>query len=316
MQDLSLAGLQPIRYSAVDGLRLSPGLQLFKLFEGNDFRWASGYVGCCISHIDIWTEFLNRDEDLLFVLEDDVTLRHDFVKRFKKLLTSLDDSWDVIFLGYHRPPTRPKKITFRARNAVEEFCKGPLLGSLTAPTGHVWLEAVTRRKALRRSIGGTFAYLLNREGCRVLLEFIDRRGLPNAIDTMIQKSADELRVFYCSPRLVFSELYAPGLKDSDVQDQSDLVPMDVDKIIREQLAFLANHGLVVKHGVFDPDSACLVSGAPTETPDHYVCTFGKEQFLAIPMNLMTPAIARHFYNKRLRRCDKPEFNVDDIIGRE
>jgi hypothetical protein len=67
-------------------------------------------------------------------------------------------------------------------------------------------------------MGGTFGYLISKKGARKLLDFINKTGMTNGIDTVQQKAADTLNIYYCTPHLVYSKCYFPGEEvDTDIQ---------------------------------------------------------------------------------------------------
>jgi glycosyl transferase family 25 len=59
-----------------------------------------GEIGCSLSHINVWKNFLNSDKEYLLILEDDSILSHNFrinVNDLFKELTSI--KWDCFFLS-------------------------------------------------------------------------------------------------------------------------------------------------------------------------------------------------------------------------
>ena len=52
-----------------------------------------------------------------------------------------------------------------------------------------------------------------------MLKFISRTGMGNAIDTVMQNSADDLSVFYATPHLIYSDCFRgdPTTVDTDIQ---------------------------------------------------------------------------------------------------
>ena len=104
-------------------------------------RLTKGAVGCALTHIDIWRRAAAEDLNVL-VLEDDVSLLHDFDRRLhEQVLARAPRSWGIIYLGSHRAAVT------------------------SAPLPHA--------PGLRRIAGGhygTFGYLVSGRGARVLLE--------------------------------------------------------------------------------------------------------------------------------------------------
>ena len=55
--------------------------------------------GCYLSHVLLWRQLLDSRESLMIVLEDDVTLEPKFSTRLLRMVKSLPESWDLLFLN-------------------------------------------------------------------------------------------------------------------------------------------------------------------------------------------------------------------------
>ena len=160
-----------------------------------------GIVGCALSHIQLYINLLNDENtDAYCILEDDV----DFVDGFgEKLLYYYEQfklfSWDLVYLGHH---LYKQYITDDSYNKVK------------MPSIEKWNRIIS----LTRSMGGTGGYIISKNGAKKLLEYIDKNGMTNGIDTIHQKSADELNIFYTTPHLIYSECYQGNNQtDTDIQ---------------------------------------------------------------------------------------------------
>ena len=182
------------RFDAVDGKLLKPNIYLQRIFENNNYNMRDGIVGCALSHIKLAINCVNSKVDTFCILEDDVTFVHDFLRKFKHVLNNLPPDWDMIYLGH----ILSKNFSYT------EMTKKDL------PI----LEKWSKGRSLRMSLGGTHAYMINKKGSEKLLEFINKNGMTNAIDTVQQKSIGELNVYYCNPRIVLSN----HLDDTDIQN--------------------------------------------------------------------------------------------------
>lgn len=190
-----------IRYPAVDGSKLVPTEQLQRIFDGNDYNMREGMVGCAISHIKIYTEIMSdSDTDIYLILEDDIELCENFDSQISSLCEKLSKvDWDMCYLGHH---------SWNPVSKVSEDRENPLT-----------IERWDSKKSLQESVGGTIGYLINKKGAEKLLTFLNRVGMINCIDTMQQKSADELQVYYTSPHLVYSD-FCPPQKDPNQGSQT------------------------------------------------------------------------------------------------
>ncbi len=57
-----------------------------------------GGVGCALSHIGVWKEFLDSGEPYMLVFEDDAVVYPGFVRRVNEALEPLGDNFDLIVL--------------------------------------------------------------------------------------------------------------------------------------------------------------------------------------------------------------------------
>lgn len=198
-----------VRYNAVDGNSLHPTEQLQRIFEGNDYNMKSGIVGCALSHIKLYTEFVQGKlgpEEVICVLEDDARPTDDFLKKLESLLTLLSAvEFDMCYLGHH---------------LWKQYRTPQIYNRTTLPSVEKWNTA----KSLKYSMGGTAGYIITRKGAERLLNFINERGMTNGIDTVQQKAADTLNIYYCTPHLIFADCWEPDEMneklDSDIQSNN------------------------------------------------------------------------------------------------
>lgn len=215
------------RYPAVYGKNLISTPQLQRIFDGNDYNMRSGMVGCAMSHISLYVKLINSDCDMYCILEDDV----DFVPNFsKKLIHACEQlrkkKWDMLYLGHH---------------LYEKYITDDVYDKESMPTIEKW-DKVT---SLKKSMGGTGGYLISKQGALKLLNFINKYGMTNGIDTVQQKSADELNIFYAYPHLIYSECYR-GEKstdvDTDIQKNFESLTVSVKERLLDEIAFFDNIG--------------------------------------------------------------------------
>lgn len=185
------------RFSAVDGRAIKLLPQHLYLFDVNDYNYNAGMIGCALSHILLMIQFYNqeRDKEFLVVFEDDVKFSEDF---------------------------RSKYI-----NAVHEFIqrKGDMLllgnsqkhSGLPSEKHHYIYQPKTVAECLRFSYGGSFGYVITRQGIRKLLREISRTGMVHCIDTMFQVNVGKIDLYYCTPSLVFTPMAITPEDDTDIQ---------------------------------------------------------------------------------------------------
>lgn len=212
-------GFKYIRYSAIDGDKLKSTPQLLRIFDGNDYNMRTGMVGCAMSHIKICVELIHSKYDFFCILEDDIKVVPDFKKKFIHVLKNTPKNWDLIYLGHHFKPKQRKPDYYNETKMPE-------------------VEIWNRTKSLTNSLGGTGGYIITKNGAIKLLNFINRVGMRNCIDTMQQRAADEMVICYCNPHLFTSECWTGDNKpDTDIQFNYNSLSVDVNTRFVDELAF-------------------------------------------------------------------------------
>lgn len=194
-------GINFERYSAVDGKLLKWTRQMDSIFDTCDYSYRRGIVGCALSHIDLTIKLLQDNEyDVYFIVEDDIEFTDDFTQKYKLVLDQLiSKDWGICYLGHHYYHSQKNEHN-QSRTITPE------------------IEKLSVTESLRKSMGGTFGYLINKKGAKILLDYISRTGMVNAIDTMQQKTGDLMGVYYSVPNIIFSELQD---SNSDIQSRYD-----------------------------------------------------------------------------------------------
>jgi GR25 family glycosyltransferase involved in LPS biosynthesis len=186
------------RFSAVDGSKLKPNKQLQRIFQGNDYNMAQGMVGCAMSHLKLFIQLINSDYDAYVIFEDDIKFCNEFEIKFNKIIGTLPGDFDFCYLGYH---LRDKNNSFYTGN--------------TSPIAERW----NTEKIFSVSLGGTYGYIVSKKGAQNFLNLVNEIGMINCVDTLQQKTADYLHVYYSVPMLVYSECYRSDTTkiDTDIQ---------------------------------------------------------------------------------------------------
>ena len=213
------------RFSAVDGMKLVSTRQLQQIFENNDYKMRRGMVGCFMSHIKLFTNLINeKDKNIesYLILEDDVEFQPDFEKKFKHFLKQLDNtSWDLAFLGHH---VRDKNDSiFFDKEKLPEISKIDVYQSFC------------------QSLGGTTGFIISKKGAEKFLDFLNKTGATNGIDTCIQKSANQLDIYYCTPHLIFSECFRGDNSkslDTDIQHDFSSLEKKIDERLKDEIEYL------------------------------------------------------------------------------
>lgn len=210
------------RFSAVDGSKLRSNAQLQRIFDNNDYNMRKGMVGCAMSHIKLYTELVNSDEyDAFLIFEDDLDFVPQFDKKFLHAYKQLRTfSWDMMYLGNHLRV--PSEIAYDKEVL-------PLIEKWDANT------------SLTKSLGGTGGYLISKQGAKKLLDFINETGMTNGIDTVQQKSANNINIFYCHPHLFYSECFTRNNNvDTNIQHDYDSLTLSLEARIENEIKYYNN----------------------------------------------------------------------------
>ena len=184
-----------VRVEGVDGHALVMNDEIAHLFRNNDFNFRRGIIGCGLSHINLWQQLANGDDDMVLIVEDDATfvphLRNELVDALGQLPGA--NTFDLAFLGSFHWNTAPDRTGLAPRDRWRPM---------------VWEDF----------LGGTFAYLVTKTGARKLLEIAERDGLQNGIDWFPMRHGSELRVLETLPAVASADMAWPGRSgDSDIQ---------------------------------------------------------------------------------------------------
>ncbi len=220
-------GVKINRFSAIDGSKLKVTPQIERLFDNNDYMMRKGMVGCAMSHLLLITQLVNDPlNDAYVILEDDIEPIKNEVGSFwgnvEKVLLTIDSNgvnFDLVYLGHHL------KKQFVPDTLPSEF------------TVNKW----STEKSLTESLGGTGGYIISKNGAKKLLDFINKTGMTNGIDTVQQKSANTLDVYYVYPHLFTSECWTgDNNPDTDIQHCYDYLQRDVKDRLTDELVFYKN----------------------------------------------------------------------------
>ena len=196
-------------HNAVVGTNVIPTRQFYQLFQNNQFQYRCGMVGCAISHIQIWMKLINDTCDHYLILEDDVELQPNFKL---KVVDLFDKKWDIVFLGHHKKNKETKS------------------GFLSS------------KESFDNSWGGTFGYIINKQAAIQIIRFIDKFGMINAIDTMMQRACDKMNILYLDEQLVTSEMVDYNNPnrgvDSDIQYDKKSMAMITETRMKEEMKTL------------------------------------------------------------------------------
>lgn len=199
--------LEIYRINAVDGLKFNFenylelfSLRDFKLRNKNPYKHHEnnkGILGCALSHYKMWEKISKNvklnNEDYVLIIEDDCYFIDNFETKLNLLLDELKYKlWDICFIGYtdYKPLDNDEK---NGNNLIK------LCGDI------------------RTRGGGTFGYLITKNGAKKYYELANDRCIQQPIDWFMIEQYDKLNVYKTYKDLIFSNIAGKG-NDSDIQN--------------------------------------------------------------------------------------------------
>lgn len=214
---------------AVDGMKLDKN-DILDVFYGNDFANRRGFLGCALSHINLWKKLLNDHENNYYlILEDDIKVTNDFKENLYKL-KNIMNSREILFLGYSMYSCNRKKY-HQIYNVETKNIK-----------------VVNLDKDLY--LGGIFCYSINKKGAKQMLDFIDKNGIKHGIDYIMGKFNSNI-CYELQPQLCFSDWFertefVMDDFDTDIQKNCETIPIEDNKLLKEYNDLL-NEFVFVRH---------------------------------------------------------------------
>ena len=185
---------------AVDGMQLNPTKELNDLFKGNDFDSRRGFIGCALTHYNLFLSLLqDTHNDYYIIMEDDIIFCKDFDKKIIKLTEErIFNKIDLSLLGY--------SMYEKQRNKYKDIYDNS--GSI--------LNIQPYNKQLY--IGGFFCYSINKLGAYKMVEYIKKNGIKHGIDYLI-KIIPGLKIAELQPQMAFTKWQETTVAiDTDIQN--------------------------------------------------------------------------------------------------
>ena len=187
------------RFDAIDGSKIAMNDFIKNLFRNNDFNYRQGVVGCALSHIKMWQELLNSQDDYMVILEDDIELVNDFESKLNVALHHMYQHpyIDLNFLGYFYWNGKPEKSN-----------NYPEMKLIDIP----------------KYMGGTIGYVISKPAAMKLLHIAKFKGIQNGIDRFAHIHFNKMVVTNCEPHIVHSD-YVTGSNGGDSDIQCNYTPV-------------------------------------------------------------------------------------------
>jgi len=184
----TLKGDSPSSFKLRDDLIIEFNNTPHQLFEGNDFNYRCGVMGCALSHLALYKHISGLPDGRYMIFEDDVHFFDGFIGRWNTIVEQIPDDIDFVYLG--------------------GSCYVGMLRK-------VYNSVLGYPSLLDRQYQCTFSYCITPKGARTLLDLILRYKMKRAIDWVLRDfyRAKDIILYQTIPELC----YCPQNYKSDIQ---------------------------------------------------------------------------------------------------
>lgn len=149
-------------------------------------------IGCAMSHIKAWKQFLASNHNMVLIFEDDVNIKDNFQCQLKKKMDSLPKDFDIFYIGCaigcKKNSTSIEDIVTRTIHYKREY------------------QEINEDIIVPENPLGLHAYILSKAGAKKLLDMIELNKISSHIDVQILNSSQELNVYASNPLLVYQNV--------------------------------------------------------------------------------------------------------------
>jgi hypothetical protein len=211
------------------------------------------------------------------------------------LLTEYKNNFDCLFLHWN-----PYK---HIQNADDWDCNYK----------HVTAEEWSVDKSCQWNMGSGAGYVLSRQGAKMLLDSINKNGMPNAVDWVIMKQP-QMRIMYSKPKLVFVDCWQNNQQvSSDIQLEYDTVQYKNDEEwLAKDVKVWQKHStaqikqvdqLPSSYSVARKNIWILPYSSELVVPSDWLCKWyivGKKYIVIVPDMFLTTELYKQFVWKQNR----------------
>ncbi len=203
---------------AVDGLSLTATNEICNLFKDNDFGNRRGFIGCAMSHYNLWKQLATSQEEYYIIFEDDnAKVDLNISTKLNNITSQIIENkskYDIVYLGYSVFSNYEKEKYEKIAN-----CEMTIIP----------LEK-------KQYMGGFFGYIMCKSGAEKMINYINQNGIKHGIDYLI-KINPEMNCYNIQPHVVYSEVVAPTTKNQDTDIQNDFVGLHFNVANKDDWVF-------------------------------------------------------------------------------
>ena len=190
MEYLRSFGLAPIWIEGINGKELSSETIRQQTTSYCKYTCPASAIGCALSHVKAWREFLMSGENYGIIFEDDIILEESFVNGVHNALHHVPDDFDILYLGCFGCDARNVNIVYKMSSIFygKNERKGRINDFISIP----------------EYAYAAHAYVLSRKGVQKLLYMMEGK-IDDHIDMMLHKlaSTEQINTYVTTPRLAY-----------------------------------------------------------------------------------------------------------------
>lgn len=191
MQSVPQLGLLPVWLPGTKGKEVSD-YEKQQYISPNYIPFATpGSIGCSMSHMRAWEEFLKSGENCALILEDDVVFEPDFTQQMHRAMEEAPADYDILALG-----------CFGCTGDYNLFAVGQSIAGIRRTDSHTL--QINPYVSAPSSFQGAHAYIITRQGAERCLKHLKghvSHHIDYAIADLLQRGL--IRLYTCTPRIAF-----------------------------------------------------------------------------------------------------------------
>lgn len=177
-----------------------------------------GTIGCAMSHLKAWKEFLNnKDDEYGIIFEEDVVFVSNFKKRLSKIMKYIPKDFDIMYLGEFGGKTKCNFFT----------CLMQLFGNINKKH-NIYINKYVR---IPKVALGAHAYIISKKGATKLISFLEG-NIKFHIDYCIQELAGKglINCYSLNKRIVYQTSTNHNVNSSSSLNIDSNRPLILSKI--------------------------------------------------------------------------------------
>jgi GR25 family glycosyltransferase involved in LPS biosynthesis len=130
-------------------------------YRTKHYQLTRGAIGCYLSHMKVYDLIATGDTDYGIVFEDDVSIDKNVLSKLNTVLTTMDDTWDIMLLGCHCIVCDKYETYFD----IEKFFL--LHGFVIKKTSAIKIMEILRNKKITQQIDSELSDMITQEHIKI-----------------------------------------------------------------------------------------------------------------------------------------------------